>query len=188
MEGRDLRLRVNERPARSEAASREKNNDCSHAKFCRNIVYVSSIAKDFSFHFLHVLPNYEYKEALFWIIAETVLCILCWAMAVVVLDVSYSWDVVFSLVLLVDFVTKGKVLLCSFYFCWKTSRRCVLRCLHIMFWKNYNSSWELLGPLSSRWITRRKVRVLKVLVGLKWSWVRTSSIVSAKTNMIMRWR
>ena len=39
------------------ASGREKNNYCSKSKFCRNIVYVSSIAKDFSFHFLHVLPN-----------------------------------------------------------------------------------------------------------------------------------
>ena len=83
-------------------------------------------------------------------------------MAEVVLDVSYSSDVVFSLVLLVDIVTKGKILLHSFYFSWRASflslkctserafwirfsgyplsRRCVLKCLHIMFWKSYNSS------------------------------------------------
>ena len=82
-------------------------------------------------------------------------------MAVVVLDVSYSSDIVFSLVMLVDSVTKGKILLCSFYFCWGASflslkctseraswikfsagyplsRRCVLKCLHIMFWKSNN--------------------------------------------------
>ena len=41
----------------SEAASREKNDDCSQSKFCRNIVYVSSIVRDFPFNFLHVLPN-----------------------------------------------------------------------------------------------------------------------------------
>ena len=34
-------------------------------------------------------------------------------MAVVVLDVSYSLDIVFSSVLLVDSVTKGKILLCN---------------------------------------------------------------------------
>ena len=82
-------------------------------------------------------------------------------MVVVVLEVSYSCDVFLSLVLLVDSVTKGKILLCSFYFCWGASflslkytferaswkklsgyplsRRCVLKCLHIMFWKSYNS-------------------------------------------------
>ena len=42
-------------------------------------------------------------------------------MAEVVLDVSYSSDVVFSLVLLVDIVTKGKILLHSFYFSWRVS-------------------------------------------------------------------
>ena len=40
-----------------ESTSREKNNACSQSKFCRNIVYVSSIAREFLFHFPHVLPN-----------------------------------------------------------------------------------------------------------------------------------
>ena len=87
-----------------ESTSRVKNNDCSQSKFRRNIVYVSSISRDFSFHFLHVLPNlvasrvkkgvtslrdshahvlanskffpYEYKQALFCMIAGAILCIL----------------------------------------------------------------------------------------------------------------
>ena len=37
------------------AVSREKNNDCSQSKFCQNIVYVSSIARDFPFHLVVVV-------------------------------------------------------------------------------------------------------------------------------------
>ena len=57
MEGSARIAIASPRAASGKAASREKNNDCSKSKFCRNIVYVSSIARDFSFHFLQVLPN-----------------------------------------------------------------------------------------------------------------------------------
>ena len=57
MEGSARFAIVSLRAASGEAPSREKNNDSSKFKFCRNIVYVSSIARNFSFHFLHVLPN-----------------------------------------------------------------------------------------------------------------------------------
>ena len=43
--------------------SREKKNTYSQSKFCRNIVYISSIARDFSFHFMHVLPKFGSRQS-----------------------------------------------------------------------------------------------------------------------------
>ena len=92
------------RVASGEAASRKKNNDCSQSKFCRNIVYVSSTVRispstptrstkfgskqsekevtslrDSHAHVLAISKfcPYEYKQALFCMIAGAVLCILC---------------------------------------------------------------------------------------------------------------
>ena len=63
---------------------------------------------------------YEYKQALFCMIAGAVLHIAlnngCSCISCQLLTRRF-----FSLVLIVDSIRKGKILLCSFYFCWKAS-------------------------------------------------------------------